>query len=114
MPALQGRIAAVSTRVPVANGAMADITVQLKAAATAGEVNSLFRAAAQHEYRGILDYNEEGLVSLDIKGDPHSCVVDGTLTSVIGRQVKLIAWFDNEYGYTSRMIDWLFYWKKFL
>jgi glyceraldehyde 3-phosphate dehydrogenase len=114
MPVLQGRIAAVSTRVPVANGAMADITVQLKANATAGEINSLFRTAAQHEYKGILDYNEEGLVSLDIKGDPHSCVVDGTLTSVVGRQLKLIAWFDNEYGYTSRMIDWLFYWKRYL
>ena len=54
------------------------------------------------------------LVSMDIKGNTHSCVVDGTLTSVTGRLVKLIAWFDNEYGYTSRMIDWLYYWKRFL
>jgi glyceraldehyde 3-phosphate dehydrogenase len=98
----------------VANGAMADFTVQLKATSTAEEINSLFRKAAQQEYKGILEYNEEALVSLDIKSNPHSCVVDGTLTSVVGRQVKLIVWFDNEYGYTSRMIDWLFYWKRFL
>jgi glyceraldehyde 3-phosphate dehydrogenase len=112
MPVLKDRIATVSTRVPVANGAMADFTVQLKTAATVTGINALFRNAAQQEYKGILDYTEEPLVSLDIKGDTHSCVVDGTLTSIAGRQVKLIAWFDNEYGYTSRMIDLLYYWKK--
>ncbi|GGA90728.1 type I glyceraldehyde-3-phosphate dehydrogenase [Puia dinghuensis] len=114
LPALKDKIATVSTRVPVANGAMADFTVQLKTATPASEINALFFNAARQEYKGILDYTEEDLVSLDIKGDTHSCVVDGTLTSVVGRQVKLIAWFDNEYGYTSRMIDWLYYWKKFL
>jgi glyceraldehyde 3-phosphate dehydrogenase len=112
LPALKDRIATVSTRVPVANGAMADFTVQLKTPTTARDVNALFRQAAQRKYNGILEYTEEPLVSLDIKGNTHSCVVDGTLTSVVGRQVKVIAWFDNEYGYTSRMIDWLFYWKK--
>jgi len=112
MPVLQHRIAAVSTRVPVANGALADFTVQLKTRTSAAEINSLFRTSAQHEYKGILEYNEEALVSLDIKGNTHSCVVDGTLTSVVGNQLKLIAWFDNEYGYSSRMIDWLFYWKQ--
>ena len=114
MPPLQGRIAAVSTRVPVANGAMADFTVQMKRTVTAEEINSLFNKAAQHEYKGILEYSEEPLVSLDIKGNTHSCLIDGTLTSTVDRHLKLIAWFDNEYGYTSRMIDWLFYWKKFL
>jgi glyceraldehyde 3-phosphate dehydrogenase len=112
MPALKDRIAAVSTRVPVANGAMADFTVQLMAATRVDAINELFRNAALQEYKGILEYTEEPLVSLDIKANTHSCVIDGTLTSVVGRQVKLIAWFDNEYGYTSRMIDWLFYWKK--
>jgi len=114
MPALQGRVAAVSTRVPVANGAMADFTVQMKHPVTVQEINSLFSKAAHHEYKGIVDYSEEPLVSLDIKGNTHSCLIDGTLTSVVGSHLKLIAWFDNEYGYTSRMIDWLFYWKKFL
>ena len=114
MPVLKDRVATVSTRVPVANGAMADLSVQLTTATPVKEINALFASAARQEYKGILDYTEEALVSLDIKGDTHSCVVDGGLTSVVGRQVKLIAWFDNEYGYTSRMIDWLFYWKKFL
>jgi glyceraldehyde 3-phosphate dehydrogenase len=114
MPALKDRIATVSTRVPVANGAMADFTVQLNAAVSVREMNALFADAAKGEYKGVLDYTEEPLVSLDIKGDTHSCVVDGTLTSIVGRQLKLIAWFDNEYGYTSRIIDWLHYWKKLL
>jgi glyceraldehyde 3-phosphate dehydrogenase len=114
MPVLHERVAAVSTRVPVANGAMADFTVQLTAPTTAEAVNNLFKEAAQNAYKGILEYTEEPLVSLDIKGDTHSCIVEGPLTSVVGRQVKVIAWFDNEYGYTSRMIDWLFYWKKLL
>jgi glyceraldehyde 3-phosphate dehydrogenase len=114
MPDLKNRVATVSTRVPVANGAMADLTVQLEAPASALEVNALFQNAANGRYEGIIDYTEDALVSLDIKGNTHSSVVDGGLTSVVGKQVKLIAWFDNEYGYTSRMIDWLFYWKKFL
>jgi glyceraldehyde 3-phosphate dehydrogenase len=114
MPVLADRVATVSTRVPVANGAMADLTVQLTTATSLRDINALFGAAAVGAYKGILDYTEEALVSQDIKGNTHSCVVDGGLTSVVGKQVKLIAWFDNEYGYTSRMIDWLFYWKKFL
>ncbi|AXY78293.1 type I glyceraldehyde-3-phosphate dehydrogenase [Paraflavitalea soli] len=111
---LQNRIAAVSTRVPVANGALADFTIQLKQPTTAMEINQLFRTAAAKEYKGILDYTEEQLVSLDIKGNTHSCIVDGTLTSVVGNHVKLITWFDNEFGYTSRMLDWLLYWKRVL
>lgn len=114
MPGMQNRIAAVSTRIPVANGAMADFTVQLNEAVSVNQINTLFRKAAQGEFKGILDYTEEPLVSLDIKGNTHSCLIDGTLTSVVGQQVKLIAWFDNEYGFTSRMIDWLDYWKKIL
>jgi glyceraldehyde 3-phosphate dehydrogenase len=93
---------------------MADLTVQLTTATSRRDINALFQTAARGEYKGILDYTEEALVSQDIKGNTHSCVVDGGLTSVVGKQIKLIAWFDNEYGYTSRMIDWLFYWKKFL
>ena len=113
-PVLQNRIAAVSTRVPVANGALADFTVQLKQPTTARDINQLFRIAAANEYKGIVDYTEEQLVSLDIKGNTHSCIVDGTLTSVVGNHVKLITWFDNEFGYTSRMLDWLLYWKQVL
>ena len=112
MPGLKNKIAAVSTRIPVANGAMADFTVQLERPVTAEEVNGLFKKASDREFKGIVGYTEEELVSLDIKGNTHSCIVDGTLTTVVGNHLKLIAWFDNEYGFTSRMIDWLEYWKK--
>lgn len=104
---LKGKIAAVSTRVPVANGALADFTLQMKQDVTRRDINHLFEEAASDEYRGIVDYTEEQVVSTDIKGNTHSAVIDGTLTSVVGRHVKLFAWFDNEYGYTSRMVDWL-------
>lgn len=111
LPVLQGRIATVSTRVPVANGALADYSFQMKDEVTVDQVNALFRKAAAGEYKGIIEYTEEPLVSLDIKGNTHSAIIDGTLTSVVGRQLKLIAFFDNEYGYTSRMIDWLEHWR---
>jgi len=104
---LKGRLAAVSIRVPVTNGALADFTIQLKQESSREQINSIFKKAAGNEYQGILDYTEDPVVSADIKGNTHSCVIDGTLTSVTGKLVKVIAWFDNEYGYTSRMIDWL-------
>ncbi|HKO79731.1 MAG TPA: glyceraldehyde 3-phosphate dehydrogenase NAD-binding domain-containing protein [Chitinophagaceae bacterium] len=112
MPALKDKIAAVSTRVPVANGAMADFSIQLSSDVSAKQINTLFKKAAGNEYKGILEYTEDPLVSLDIKGNTHSCIIDGTLTSVVGNHLKLIAWFDNEYGFTSRMVNWLEYWKK--
>jgi glyceraldehyde 3-phosphate dehydrogenase len=113
-PPLENKIAAVTTRIPVANGALADFTFQLKDEITKEQVNKIFKEAAAGEYKGIIDYTEEPIVSLDIKGDTHSAIVDGSLTSVVERQVKAFAFFDNEYGYTSRMIDWLVYLKKFL
>lgn len=111
-PALKDKINVFSTRVPVANGAMASFTIQLKSNSSAEEINSLFRTAAQSEYKGIIDYTEEPLVSLDIKGNSHSCIIDGTQTAVIANHARVVAWFDNEYGFTSRMIDWLNYWEK--
>jgi len=111
-PALKDKINVFSTRVPVANGAMASFTIQLKSNSSAAEINSLFRTAAQNEYKGIIDYTEEPLVSLDIKGNSNSCIIDGTQTAVIGNHARVVAWFDNEYGFTSRMIDWLNYWKN--
>ena len=112
MPGLKGRIAAVSTRVPVANGAMADFSVVLSNDVSAGQINNIFKKAAENEFKGIIEYTSDPLVSLDIKGNPHSCIIDSTLTSVVGNHLKLIAWFDNEYGFTSRMVDWLEYWKS--
>jgi len=104
---LKDKLAAVSIRVPVTNGALADVTVQLTKQVTRQQLNDLFKQAAQNEGKGIVEYTEDALVSADIKGNTHSCVIDGSLTSVVGKQVKIIAWFDNEYGYTSRMMDWL-------
>ncbi|MEP6952414.1 MAG: glyceraldehyde 3-phosphate dehydrogenase NAD-binding domain-containing protein [Ginsengibacter sp.] len=107
MPGMQNKIASSSIRVPVANGAMAFFSIQLNDEVSVEQVNLLFKKAAENEYRGILDYTEEQVVSLDIKGNEHSCIIDGTLTSVIGNHLKIAAWFDNECGFTSRMIDWL-------
>lgn len=112
IPGLKNKISTSSTRVPVANGAMANFYVQLTSEVSAKQINNLFKKSAQDEYREILEYTEEPIVSLDIKGNTHSCIVDGTQTSVIGNQLRLVAWFDNEYGFTSRMIDWLKYWVK--
>jgi glyceraldehyde 3-phosphate dehydrogenase len=112
IPGLRDKISTSSTRVPVANGAMANFYVQLTSEVPAKHINKLFKKSAQDEYKEILEYTEEPLVSLDIKGNTHSCIVDGTQTSVIGNQLRLVAWFDNEYGFTSRMIDWLNYWEK--
>ena len=111
LPSLKNKIYTSSTRVPVANGAMANFYIQLTTETTAAQINQLFLKASENEYKGILEYTEEPLVSLDIKGNTHSCIVDGTQTSVVGNQVRVVAWFDNEFGFTSRMIDWLRYWK---
>ena len=107
MAGMQKKIASSSIRVPVANGAMAFFSIQLNDDVNVEQVNLLFKKASQNAYQGILDYTEEPVVSLDIKGNQHSCIVDGTLTSVIGNHLKIVAWFDNEYGFTSRMIDWM-------
>lgn len=111
LPSLKGKIAATSTRVPVANGAMADCSLVLKKAKTVSQINQIFKAAANEKYKNVLEYTEEQVVSVDIKGNTHSCVVDGTLTAAINNHLKLMVWFDNEYGFTSRVIDWLLYWK---
>jgi glyceraldehyde 3-phosphate dehydrogenase len=113
-PPLKNKIAAVTTRVPVANGALADFTFQVKEEVTREQINTLFKKAALGEYKGVIDYTEHPIVSLDIKSNEHSAIIDGSLTSVVGKQVKVFAFFDNEYGYTSRIIDWLNYWISFI
>jgi glyceraldehyde 3-phosphate dehydrogenase len=107
MPGMQNKIHASSIRVPVANGAIAVFSIQLHDEVTIEQVNLLFKKASENAYFGIIDYTEELVVSLDIKTNPHSCIIDGSLTSVIGNHLKVLAWFDNEFGFTSRMIDWL-------
>ncbi|HSN08790.1 MAG TPA: type I glyceraldehyde-3-phosphate dehydrogenase [Hanamia sp.] len=112
LPGLKDKINVFSTRIPVANGAMASFNVQLREEVSAEQINRMFKTASQNDYKGILDYTEEPLVSLDIKGNTHSCIIDGTQTAVIGNHARVVAWFDNEYGFTSRLIDWLTYWNK--
>jgi glyceraldehyde 3-phosphate dehydrogenase len=111
MPQLDGKVAAISTRIPVANGALGDFTLQTDAPCTVKEVQQTFARAAAQKYQGVLQCTDEPLVSLDVKGNTHSCVIETPLISVVGNQVKIFAWFDNEYGYTSRIMDWLL-WNK--
>ncbi|MBS1735443.1 MAG: type I glyceraldehyde-3-phosphate dehydrogenase [Bacteroidetes bacterium] len=111
LPWLKNKITTSSTRVPVANGAMGNFYIQLSSAISKNEVNHIFKAASEKEYKGIIEFTDEEIVSNDVKGNTHSCVIDGTQTSVTGNLLRLVGWFDNEYGYTSRIIDWLSVWK---
>lgn len=112
LPGLKGKINTSSTRIPVANGAMANFYVQFKTPVSAAQINNLFKKSAKEDYKNILEYTDDEIVSLDVKGNAHSGIIDGTQTSVIGNHLRLVAWFDNEYGFTSRMIDWLGFWKN--
>lgn len=111
-PRLKGQIQTSSTRVPVANGAMASFYVKMSTEVQAATINKMFKSSADAEYQGIMGYTEDPIVSSDIRGNTHSCIVDATQTVAMGNQLKIVAWFDNEYGFTGRMIDWLEYWQK--
>ena len=104
-PILESHVATTSTRVPIACGAFADFSILLKKEVAVSEMNNLFRAEAENHLKGILQYNEEQIVSNDIIGNSHSAIFDATLTSILGRHCKISAWFDNEFGYTNRLID---------
>jgi glyceraldehyde-3-phosphate dehydrogenase type I len=106
LPELKGKMSAVAVRVPVANGSLTDITARLKRDVTAQTVNAVFKRAAEGDMKGILGYTEDEVVSVDIVGDEHSGIVDANATKVImDRVVKLFVWYDNEYGYTRRLLD---------
>ncbi|MFG2043778.1 type I glyceraldehyde-3-phosphate dehydrogenase [Dactylosporangium sp. NPDC048998] len=105
LPELAGRLGGVALRVPVENGSMTDLTVRLSQAATVEQVNAAFAAAAAGPLKGILRYSEAPLVSRDIIGDPASCVFDAGLTAADGHLVKVFGWYDNEWGYTNRLVD---------
>jgi glyceraldehyde 3-phosphate dehydrogenase len=92
-------------RVPVINGSLTDLTCIVKKDTTEAEVNALFKKYAETSLKGILEYSELPLVSVDIIGNPHSCIVDAELTSVIERMVKIVGWYDNEAGYSNRLAD---------
>jgi glyceraldehyde 3-phosphate dehydrogenase len=105
IPALAGRLDGVAVRVPVADGSLTDLTAVLGQDTTAEQVNDAFRAAADGPLAGILQYSTDPLVSRDIIGTEASCVFDSGLTQTAGSLVKVFGWYDNEWGYTCRLVD---------
>jgi glyceraldehyde 3-phosphate dehydrogenase len=105
LPQVAGRLDGVALRVPVEDGSITDLTVELTVPATAAEINEAFAAAAAGELAGILRYTETPMVSRDVVGDPASCVFDASLTQADGTLAKVFGWYDNEWGYTNRLVD---------
>ena len=110
LPGLKGRMDGMAIRVPTPNVSLIDLVVEVERETTEAEVNGLFKEAAEKELKGILAYSEEPLVSADFNGNPFSAIVDSSLTRVIDRRmVKVLAWYDNEWGYANRVKDLLLY-----
>ncbi|WP_457606697.1 type I glyceraldehyde-3-phosphate dehydrogenase [Nitratifractor sp.] len=106
LPELTGKMTAMALRVPVPDGAITEIVANLKKETTVEELNGAFEKAANSELKGILEYSTEELVSTDILGNPHSSIVDGLSTQVLnGRMVKILTWYDNEFGYSNRLLE---------
>lgn len=104
-PDLDGKIGGCGIRVPVPDGSLTDITLNVKRKVSIEEINLAFKNAATTSFKGILDYTEDPIVSVDILGNTNSCLFDAQLTSVIDNMVKIVGWYDNEIGYSSRLID---------
>lgn len=111
-PEMEGKIGGSGIRVPVPDGSLTDITCYVKKEVTIAEINAAFKNASQTSLKGILDYTEDPIVSVDIIGNKNSCLFDAQLTSVIGKMVKVVGWYDNEIGYSSRIIDLILLLKK--
>jgi glyceraldehyde 3-phosphate dehydrogenase len=105
LPELKGKLDGLSMRVPVLDGSVTDLVVQLDREVTVDEVNAAYRAAADGELKGYLSYVSDPIVSSDIVGTPYSCIFDSLLTMASGDQVKVIGWYDNEWGYSNRLAD---------
>lgn len=106
IPELQGRLDGIAIRVPVADGSVTDFVCELEQDVSKKQINELFKEVAKHHLKGIIEYSEDPLVSTDIIGNPNSCIFDSCLTHVIdGRLIKVVGWYDNEWGYSCRMID---------
>ncbi len=104
-PDLANVIGGCGIRVPVPDGSLTDITLNVKKEVSIEEINLAFKKASENELAGILQYTNDPIVSIDIVGNTHSCIFDAEMTSVIGKMVKIIGWYDNEIGYSSRIID---------
>jgi glyceraldehyde 3-phosphate dehydrogenase len=106
LPQLKGKMEGMALRVPVVNGSIIDFTCQIKKAVTVEQINSCFKKAAKGKLKGVLEYSEDELVSTDIINNPHSSIFDSKLTQVLNKNtIKVFAWYDNEWGYSNRMID---------
>jgi glyceraldehyde 3-phosphate dehydrogenase len=105
LPELKGKLDGMAMRVPVPDGSVTDLVVDLNREVTKDEVNAAFLAAAEGPLKGYLYYTEDAIVSSDIVGSPASCTFDASLTMTFGNQVKVIGWYDNEWGYSSRLVD---------
>ncbi len=105
LPHLKGKLDGYALRVPIPTGSATDLTCTVGRDTTADEVNAAMKAAAEGPLKGILSYTEDPIVSSDIVTDPHSCIFDAGLTKVIGNQVKIVGWYDNEWGYSNRLAD---------
>ena len=106
-PHLEGKLGGAGIRVPVLNGSLTDFTCNLQRQPTVEEINATFKAAAVGDLKHILQYTEDPIVSVDIINSPYSCVFDAQLTSVVGGLTKVVGWYDNEYGYSNRLVDLL-------
>jgi len=104
-PELADAIGGCGIRVPVPNGSLTDITLNVKRATSIEEINSIFEKASQNQFKNILHYTSDPIVSIDINNSCYSCTFDSLMTSVIGKMIKIIGWYDNETGYSSRIID---------
>ena len=109
LPELKGKLDGYAMRVPVPTGSVTDLTVTLSRETTVDEVKAAYKAAADGPLKGYLVYTEDPIVSADIVTDPASCIFDATLTKVIGDQVKVVGWYDNEWGYSNRLVDLIGY-----
>ncbi|MDZ5442887.1 type I glyceraldehyde-3-phosphate dehydrogenase [Micromonospora sp. 4G57] len=105
LPDLKGKLDGYALRVPIPTGSATDLTVNVSRETTVDEVNAAMKAAADGPLKGILVYNEDPIVSSDIVTDPASCIFDAPLTKVVGNQVKVVGWYDNEWGYSNRLVD---------
>jgi len=105
LPQLLGKLDGYALRVPIPTGSVTDLTANLKKSATADEINAAMKAAAEGPLKGILKYTDAPIVSSDIVTDPHSSIFDSGLTKVIDDQVKIVSWYDNEWGYSNRLAD---------
>lgn len=104
-PEYEGKIGGGGIRVPVPDGSLTDITCYVDRDVTVEEINEAFRIASKTSLQGIVEYTEDPIVSVDVLGNTHSCLFDAQLTTVLGRMVKVVGWYDNEIGYSSRIID---------